>query len=127
MHLLRPTLMSCESAIIFFIITYAYGAPTVRSDGFQQYIYEFSTVGILHTVFTSLTYMAKTMVLCVVIVANLFNGLHTSAWTGWSFFLIFIGIVLVWVFTVIDIHLPVLVIRLNTNRPSSTPSHRDGS
>ena len=40
------------------------------------------------------------MVLAVVSVANLFNGLNTAAWTGWVFFAVSIGIILVWAYTV---------------------------
>ncbi len=35
-----------------------------------------------------------------VLAANLFNGLNTSAWTGWVFFAMLIGVVLIWVYTV---------------------------
>jgi len=40
------------------------------------------------------------MVLAAVIVADLFNGLNTNVWTAWVFFTTFIGIILVWVYTV---------------------------
>ena len=43
---------------------------------------------------------SATMVLATVIIVNLFNGLNTSAWTGWVFFAVSLGIVLVWGFTV---------------------------
>jgi phospholipid-translocating ATPase len=42
------------------------------------------------------------MVFAAVFAANFFNGLNTSAWTGWVFFAVFIGDVLVWVYTVCD-------------------------
>ena len=32
--------------------------------------------------------------------ADLFNGLNTHVWTGWIFFAVFLGIVLVWAYTV---------------------------
>ena len=32
--------------------------------------------------------------------ADLFNGLNTHAWTGWIFFAVLLGIVLVWAYTV---------------------------
>jgi phospholipid-translocating ATPase len=44
----------------------------------------------------------QTMVFAAVFAANFFNGLNTSAWTGWVFFAVFIGDVLVWVYTVCD-------------------------
>ncbi|RDB22204.1 putative phospholipid-transporting ATPase C24B11.12c [Hypsizygus marmoreus] len=74
-----------QSAIIFFIILYAYVTVSSRTDGFQVALYEFST----------------TMVFAAVIAANLFNGLNTSAWTGWVFFAIFIGIVLLFIYTAV--------------------------
>jgi phospholipid-translocating ATPase len=40
------------------------------------------------------------MVFAAVFAANFFNGLNTSAWTGWVFFAVFIGDVLLWVYTV---------------------------
>lgn len=43
---------------------------------------------------------SATMVLATVIIVNLFNGLNTTAWTGWVFFAVSLGIFLVWVFTV---------------------------
>lgn len=40
--------------------------------------------------------------------ACLFNGLNTNVWTGWVFFAVFIGIILLWLFTVSVV---VLVVR----------------
>lgn len=40
------------------------------------------------------------MVFAAVMAADLFNGLNTHVWTGWIFFAVSIGIVLIWVFTV---------------------------
>lgn len=40
------------------------------------------------------------MVIAAATAANLFNGLCTKFWTAWVFFAVFIGIVLVWVYTV---------------------------
>ncbi|KAK7455126.1 hypothetical protein VKT23_010997 [Stygiomarasmius scandens] len=75
-----------QSAIIYFLITYTYAStPTTRQDGYNQYIYEFTT----------------TMVFAAVMTANLFNGLNTSFWSGWVFFAVFIGIVLVWIYTAV--------------------------
>jgi len=34
-------------------------------------------------------------------VVNAFNGLNTSAWTGWVFFAVLIGPILIWLFTVV--------------------------
>ena len=44
------------------------------------------------------------MVIAAVMVANMFNGLNTSAWTGWVFFSVSIGIVLVWAYTVSPVY-----------------------
>lgn len=41
------------------------------------------------------------MVIAAVLTANLCNGLNTNVWTAWVFFAVFLGIVLVWIFTVI--------------------------
>lgn len=40
------------------------------------------------------------MVFAAVITVSLFNGLNTNVWTGWVFFAIFLGIVLLLVYTV---------------------------
>jgi len=74
-----------QSAIIFFILLYGYFSPSARNDGFDIAKVEFST----------------TMVISAAIVANLFNGLNTRFWTGWVFFSVFIGIILIFAFTAI--------------------------
>ncbi|TFK36361.1 hypothetical protein BDQ12DRAFT_686784 [Crucibulum laeve] len=74
-----------QSAIIFFLILYTYFTTTARPDGYQIALYEFSTV----------------MAFAAVFAANLFNGLNTNAWTGWVFFAVFVGIVLLWIYTAI--------------------------
>lgn len=33
-----------QSAIVFFIILYGYFSPTARADGYDQHLFEFSTV-----------------------------------------------------------------------------------
>ena len=40
------------------------------------------------------------MAIAAVMAADLFNGLNTHVWTGWIFFAVFLGIVLVWAYTV---------------------------
>jgi len=40
------------------------------------------------------------MAISAVMVANMFAGLSTTAWSGWIFFAVFIGIIIIWVFTV---------------------------
>jgi phospholipid-translocating ATPase len=78
------TRFASQSAIIFFILLYSYFSPSARHDGYDVSRVEFST----------------TMVIAAATAANLFNGLNTRVWTRWVFFSVFIGIVLVWVYTV---------------------------
>lgn len=40
------------------------------------------------------------MAIAAVMAANLFNGLNTTAWTGWIWFATFLGVVLIWIYTV---------------------------
>jgi hypothetical protein len=78
------TRFASQSAIIYFILVYAYFSPSTRNDGYSVAQVEFST----------------TMVIAAATAANLFNGLCTKFWTAWVFFAVFIGIVLVWAYTV---------------------------
>ena len=80
-------LIRLQSAIIYFIILYTYAVPTSRSDGYDVAQYEFSTV----------------MVISAVLAANLFNGLNTNVWTGWVFFAVALGNVLIWIYTVSEL------------------------
>lgn len=50
--------------------------------------------------------VSKTMVFAAVLTVNLFNGLNTNVWTGWVFFAIILGIVLVFVYTVLFLLCP---------------------
>jgi len=74
-----------QSAIIFFLILYTYISTTARKDGYDVYLYEFST----------------TMAICAALVANLFTGFNSTAWTAWLFFAVSIGLIVQWLFTVI--------------------------
>ncbi|KAG8955493.1 hypothetical protein FRC03_011207 [Tulasnella sp. 419] len=74
-----------QSAVIFFLVNYAYWSTTSRTDGYDGYIYEFSS----------------TMVFAAVLAVNLFNGLNTAAWTGWVWFAVLLGPVLVWGYTAV--------------------------
>ncbi|KAL1937625.1 hypothetical protein VTO73DRAFT_13011 [Trametes versicolor] len=74
-----------QSAVIFFLILYSYMSTSARSDGFDVAQYEFST----------------SIAISAVMAANLFNGLNTHVWTGWIFFAVALGIVLVWAFTAV--------------------------
>jgi hypothetical protein len=90
-----------QSAILYFLILYAYRLTTARSDGFDVALYEFSTVRVLLCclLFAHL-FPVQTMVIATVVVANLFNGLCTNVWTAWVFFAVVIGIIVVLVYTV---------------------------
>ena len=46
------------------------------------------------------------MAIAAVLTANLCNGLNTSVWTGWVFFATFLGVVLVWIYTVGNLLIP---------------------
>jgi len=74
-----------QSVVLFFFVTYAYNTTASRTDGWGLANTESST----------------TMVIATVMVVNAFNGLNTNAWTGWVFFAVLIGPVLVWLFTVV--------------------------
>jgi phospholipid-translocating ATPase len=78
------TRFASQSAIIYFILLYGYFSPSARNDGYDVAQYEFAT----------------TMVISAAVAANLFNGLNTRVWTGWVFFSVFIGIVLIFAYTV---------------------------
>ncbi|KAF8350409.1 phospholipid-translocating ATPase [Amanita rubescens] len=74
-----------QSVVIYFLIAYTYWTTTSRTDGWDVYLYEFST----------------TMVFACVIAANLFNGLNTNVWTVWVFLAVFFGIGFLLVYTAI--------------------------
>ncbi|WWC67489.1 uncharacterized protein I206_101397 [Kwoniella pini CBS 10737] len=74
-----------QTAVIYFFIHYTYITTSARGDGYDVYIYEMST----------------TMVMGAVMVANLFTGLNIDSWTGWTYFGILFGPVLIWLFTAI--------------------------
>ncbi|KAJ7481094.1 phospholipid-translocating ATPase [Mycena galericulata] len=74
-----------QSVVLFFLILNTYDTTTSRTDGYNVYQFEFST----------------TMVIATILSVNLFNGLNTNVWTGWVFFAVFLGIVLVWAYTAI--------------------------
>lgn len=73
-----------QSVIVYFFVMYTYISTTSRTDGYDIRLTEWSTV------------MAIIGVMC----ADLFTGLTATAWTWWMFGLVFVGIVLVWGFTV---------------------------
>lgn len=87
-HFLRPSLPTMliflQSVVIFFLLLYTYITISSRSDGFAVYQFEFST----------------TMAIATVMIATLFNGLNTIAWTAWVFWVLGIEIVLIWLYTV---------------------------
>ncbi|KAG5723766.1 putative phospholipid-transporting ATPase DNF1 [Termitomyces sp. T112] len=75
-----------QSIVVFFIIFYSYfPSPTARADGYGVYLQEFST----------------TMALAAVMIVDIFTGFSAKAWNAWVFFAVFIGIIVVWIFTII--------------------------
>ncbi|KAJ6515969.1 phospholipid-translocating ATPase [Mycena sanguinolenta] len=74
-----------QSVVIYFFIMFAYRSPTSRTDGWDMYINEMST----------------TMALSAVMVANMYTGLMTTAWTFWVFFALFFSVSVVSGFTAI--------------------------
>jgi len=74
-----------QSAIIYFLILFTYVSTTARKDGYSVYMYEFST----------------TMALSGTLVANLYTGFNSTAWTAWLFFAVSIGLIVEWLYTVI--------------------------
>ncbi|KAF8507334.1 phospholipid-translocating ATPase [Hysterangium stoloniferum] len=74
-----------QSVVVFFIINYAYRSVSARTDGYETYIYEASSA----------------MAISAVTIANTFNGLNTHAWTGWVWFAVSIGTILIWAYTAI--------------------------
>ena len=54
----------------------------------------------------------KTMANVSVMVSNIFTGFSATVWTAWLFFAVFIGIIIVWVYTVRP--LPSLPLPLST-------------
>lgn len=43
----------------------------------------------------------QTQVIAAAMAVNMFNGLNTAAWTGWVWFAVLVGIVLIWAYTAI--------------------------
>lgn len=73
-----------QSAIVYFLVMYTYNSSSARKDGYSVDLYEWSTV----------------MAVSGVLIADIFTGMCASAWTWWLVFFVFIGIVVVWAFTV---------------------------
>lgn len=46
------------------------------------------------------------MAVAAVMVANMYTGFNATAWSGWIFFAVFFGIIVVWVFTVSGVNPP---------------------
>ncbi|OCH92253.1 phospholipid-translocating P-type ATPase, partial [Obba rivulosa] len=72
-----------QSTIIFFIILGAYTTTTSRTDGYDVYIFEFSTA----------------MIIAAVIVYNTFQGLVTAAWSFPIALSLLIGPLIIWIYT----------------------------
>jgi phospholipid-translocating ATPase len=91
-----------QSVPLYFIITYAYFTTTPRADGYSIELYEYSTVSFITSNWRPFVddNLPQTMVFATVIAVSLCNGLNTNVWTGWVFFAVFIGIIILWIFTV---------------------------
>ncbi|GJE96419.1 phospholipid-translocating P-type ATPase [Phanerochaete sordida] len=74
-----------QSVIIFFFILYAYFSPTARVDGYDTYLYEFST----------------TMAVGAVMIVTVFVGINITTWTSWVWWVLGIEILLIWLYTAI--------------------------
>ncbi|KAF8315252.1 phospholipid-translocating ATPase, partial [Clavulina sp. PMI_390] len=79
-----------QSAVVFFVLLYSYITTTTRKDGYDVFMFEFST----------------TMVISAVMVVNAFHGISTSAWTGWIWFAVSIGVILIWAYTAVYSAIP---------------------
>ncbi|ESK96526.1 phospholipid-translocating atpase [Moniliophthora roreri MCA 2997] len=79
-----------QSVIIYFFAMYTYITTSARSDGYDVSVYEWST----------------TAAVTAVMVADIFTGMAASAWTWWLVFFVFIGIVIVWLYTLIYSAIP---------------------
>ncbi|KAI5832175.1 phospholipid-translocating P-type ATPase [Schizophyllum commune Tattone D] len=74
-----------QSVIVFFFILYAYRTDSARGDGYDTGMYEMST----------------TMIMAIVLIANLYIGFAAHAWTWWLLFGTQVGTLIVWVYTAI--------------------------
>lgn len=73
------------SGVCYFFLLYAYDTTTARSDGYEVYIYEFSTV----------------MCIIAVINANVYNGMNTHAWNWWVLGSVLVGPILILCYTAV--------------------------
>ncbi|KAF5373624.1 hypothetical protein D9758_000973 [Tetrapyrgos nigripes] len=74
-----------QSVILYFFVMYTYTTTSSRTDGYDVYLYEWST----------------TSAVAAVMVADIFTGMTATAWTWWLVFAVFIGIAIVWAYTLI--------------------------
>ncbi|KAH0830747.1 hypothetical protein J3R83DRAFT_2226 [Lanmaoa asiatica] len=84
-YMIDGVIQACYSVSLYFIVTYTYFTTTTRPDGYGIQLYEYTT----------------TMVFSAVVAVSLFNGLATNVWTGWVFFAILLGIVLLLLYTLV--------------------------
>ncbi|KAF9261251.1 phospholipid-translocating P-type ATPase [Marasmius fiardii PR-910] len=75
-----------QSVILFFFVMYTYVTTSSRTDGFDAAFYEWST----------------TAAVAAVTVADTFTGLTAASWTWWLVFFVFIGVLVVWAYTLIN-------------------------
>ncbi|KAL0067052.1 hypothetical protein AAF712_005836 [Marasmius tenuissimus] len=79
-----------QSVIVFFFIAYTYTTVSARSDGYDVSFYEWST----------------TAAVSAVMIADIYTGLTAAAWTWWLVFFVFIGVAIVWAYTLINSAIP---------------------
>ena len=91
-----------QSVIVFFFILYAYRTDSARGDGYDTGMYEMSTVRFDRCSVEE--YVAdhdfQTMIMAIVLIANLYIGFAAHAWTWWLLFGTQVGTLIVWVYTV---------------------------
>lgn len=68
-----------QSAICYFFLLYTYDTTSSSSNGYDVYIYEFSSV----------------MAIAAVIITNFYQGFNTFAWNWWVFGSVLVGPVLI--------------------------------
>lgn len=72
-----------QGTVLYFFMMYFYDSTSVRADGYDVPLYEATTP----------------MLIAEALVANLYCGIDTLAWTWWIVFAVFIGPVILLIFT----------------------------
>ncbi|PLW09182.1 hypothetical protein PCASD_21506 [Puccinia coronata f. sp. avenae] len=74
-----------QGSVCFFLITFAYDSTSPRSDGLDVGMNEVSTV----------------VIIAIILVCNLFHGLDQAIWNWWLFVCVFLGPVLILIYTAV--------------------------